>query len=198
MIDLSNTTLICVGSTKIIETLKAIDICLNVAKFKQIKYFTDQDTPYTFKINPLKSIRDYDNFIVKELPKYVDSDFVLTIHWDGFIVNPNAWTDSFFDYDYIGAPWPWWNHICGNGGFCMKSKRFLETQKQLFDSSYFVNDPDDVDLCVKNRQKFAQYGCIYAPPEIAYKFSTEYGGYDKYNSFGFHDFKVNPKFRELI
>ena len=31
------------------------------------------------------------------------TDFVLTIQHDGFILNPDAWRDDFFDYDYIGA-----------------------------------------------------------------------------------------------
>lgn len=197
MIDLNNIILICVGSTKIQETLRAIEICTSVANFKDVKYFTDHDTPYTFRIDKLNSIREYDNFIIKELPKYIDANFILSIHWDGFIVNSNAWSDKFFEYDYIGAPWPWWNHICGNGGFCMKSKKFLLTQQKIYDTNYVVNDPDDVDLCIKNRQKFIDSGCVYAPPEIAYRFSTEYGGYNNYSSFGFHDLKVNPQFKNL-
>lgn len=196
MIDLSNTTLVCVGSTKIEQSLKAIEICKKYAIYKDIKYFTNFETPYTVKIQSLNSIRDYDNFVIKQLPYLIDSDFILNIHWDGFIVNPDAWTNDFFEYDYIGAPWPWWNHICGNGGFCMKSKKFLDTQKILFDNSYIVNDPDDVALCVKHRKDFIDNGCVYAPPEIAYKFSTEYnyGDYNKYNSFGFHDLRINSPF----
>jgi hypothetical protein len=198
MIDLKNTTLVAIGSTKIEYTLKAIDICKKYANFYDIKYLTDADTEYTIKINRLNSIREYDNFIIQKLPYYIDSDFVLSIHWDGFIVNPYAWTDSFFEYDYIGAPWHWWNNICGNGGFCMKSKKFLETQKILFDNNYIVNDPDDVALCVKHRNDFINKDCKYAPPNIAYRFSTEYGGYYNYNSFGFHDLRVNPQFKHLI
>lgn len=198
MIDLSNTTLICIGSTKTQETLQAIEICCGFATFKDIKYFTDQDTPYTCRIAKIKSIREYDNFVIKELPKYIESDFALTIHWDGFIVNSNAWTNEFFNYDYIGAPWPWWNHVCGNGGFTLKSKKFLDAQKEMFNESYVVNSPDDVDLCINNRQTFIDKKCVYAPPNIAYQFSTEYGGYHNYNSFGFHDLRVNPQFKNKI
>jgi len=198
VIDLTNTTLVVVGSTRVQENLKAIEICEKYCNFYKTIFFSDQDVPNKFAIPKMNSIREYDNFIVKQLPKHIESDFALTIHWDGFIVNPDAWTNDFFEYDYIGAPWPWWNHICGNGGFCLKSKKFFDTQKVLFNESYVVDDPDDVDLCIKNRQNFISLGCLYAPPQIAYQFSTEYGGYDNYKSFGFHDFKINPQFKYFI
>jgi hypothetical protein len=38
-------------------------------------------------------------------PVHVDTEFAILVHEDGFIVNPECWSDEFF-YDYIGAPWP--------------------------------------------------------------------------------------------
>ena len=32
---------------------------------------------------------------------------VLLIQWDGFVVNPSAWSDEFLDFDYVGARWGW-------------------------------------------------------------------------------------------
>ena len=198
MIDLKNITLVAIGSTKIEYTLKAIDICKKYANFYDIKYLTDVDTEHTVKINKLNSIKDYDYFVVKQLPKYIDSDYVLTVHWDGFIVNPDSWTDKFFEYDYIGAPWPWMNSICGNGGFCLKSQKFLYAQQNIFFNMPEIKEPDDLTLCLYFKQDFLAMGCQYAPPDIAYKFSTEHGGYNNYNSFGFHDFRPNPQFKHLI
>lgn len=198
MIKLDNISLICIGSTKIIESIKALTICQQFCKFKEVKYFTDTNTPYTTKIPKIKSIREYDTFIVTQLPKFIDSDYILSIHWDGFIVNPEAWTYDFFNYDYIGAPWPWLDNICGNGGFCLKSKKFLETQKLIFDDQYIAPHQDDLILSKDYRQLFIDNNCIYAPTHIGYQFSTEYGGYNNYNSFGFHDFRVNPQFKHLL
>lgn len=201
MLDLSNISLIAVGSTKIQETIKALDICCSHAKFKDITFFTDSilnhDTYKIVNIEKMNSIRDYDKFIIKQLPYLIDSDYCLTIHWDGFIVNIDSWTDAFLKYDYIGAPWPWYNNVCGNGGFCLKSKKFLHYQK-LLANTIDINDPDDVLLCIRYRKYFLLNDCKYAPPSIAYKFSTEYGNYTINNSFGFHDFKYNPDFRKLI
>lgn len=198
MLNLKNITLVCIGSTNINFSLKAIDICIKFASFYDVKYFTDATTPYTISIPKLSSIREYDTFVVKELPKHINSDYVLSIHYDGFIVNPEAWSEEFLKYDYIGAPWPWWNNICGNGGFCLKSKKFLDTQTYIFDDSFVAKQADDVILSKDYRELFHKFGCNYAPPDISYKFSTEWGGYDNYNSFGFHDFRLNPQFKKLI
>jgi hypothetical protein len=35
-----------------------------------------------------------------------DTEFAILVHEDGFIVNPECWSDEFLKYDYIGAPWP--------------------------------------------------------------------------------------------
>ncbi len=82
----------------------------------------------------------YSKFMLQDLYKFVDTKFCLVIQSDGFVINPNLWTNQFLEYDYIGAPWP--NEISvynasinkidlaknrvGNGGFSLRSKRLLE------------------------------------------------------------------------
>jgi hypothetical protein len=197
-LNLDKVTLVSIGSKRIEETLKAIEICLSVAKFHDVYFFSDTVNPYQIECEQMNSIREYDHFVVHKLPQYINSEYCLTIHWDGFIVNPDAWTNDFFDYDYIGAPWPWMNYICGNGGFCLKSKKFLETQQCIIPPELKINRPDDVMLCVDYRSQFEYNNCKYAPRNISQKFSTEYGGYLNYKSFGFHDFRPNPMFKNMI
>lgn len=204
-IDLKNTTLVSITSNKVQETLKAIEICKQNIDFFKTILFTDISTEYTYKISKINSVVEYNEFSYYELPKYIDSDFVLTIQWDGFIVNSNSWTDDFFLYDYIGAPWPW-NNMCGNSGFCLRSKKFLKAQQILsqqfkleIDTTYGKDAlHDDVMMCLKLRDKFIEYDCKYAPIEIGYRFSTEHGVYNNHNSFGFHDFRQQPQFKYLI
>lgn len=197
-LNLNNITLVCIGSTKVKETLLAINICKKHCKFKDIIFFSDQKNPYQCAIDPMRSIKDYDKFSIFELPfiKF-DTDFILIVHWDGFIVNPQAWTSDFLKYDYIGAPWPWMNNMVGNGGFCLRSKRFLEAQQSIVSSIQQPQDPDDVCLSVRLRSHFNRLGCVYGD-DVGYRFSTEYGGYYQYNSFGFHDFRPNPQFKQLV
>lgn len=47
---------------------------------------------------------DYAKWCVKDLNKYVKTDHVLIIQYDGFATNPASWEDSFLEYDYIGSP----------------------------------------------------------------------------------------------
>jgi hypothetical protein len=197
-LNLSNVTLVAMGSTRIQETLRAIDICCSKALFYDVYFFSDIRNPYQIYANKMSSIKDYDNFVIKNLPDWIKSQFCLTIHWDGFIVNTDSWTSEFYEYDYIGAPWPWMKYICGNGGFCLKSKKFLEVQKKIIPKEFSFDRPDDVLLCVDYRNLFKFNGCKYAPRHISQKFSTEYGGYYNFNSFGFHDFRPNPQFKNLL
>lgn len=197
-LNLKNVTCIAVASNKIKETIKAIEICQSYCDFYDCYIFTHETINFKHKIiEPIKTIKDYDNFIIKHLPFHIESDFCLTIHWDGFIVNPKAWTNEFFNYDYIGSPWPNQGYICGNGGFCLKSRKFFKTQKALV-KKIEITQPDDVILCLRLRNWFEFYGCKYAPKDIACKFATEEGDYNEHNSFGFHDLELNSQFKKLI
>ena len=129
-------------------------------------------------------------FHLNELPKHIHNEFMLSIHSDGFIINPNKWMPEFLDYDYIGAPWPdlqWCSkNRVGNGGFVLKSKKFMDIEQTL------PNTPAHNDVLVTNiyYEHFIQLGCKYAPVEIASRFSLEHAipecEYNLDNTFGFH------------
>ena len=57
------------------------------------------------QIPTISSKEQYSEFCIKELYKYFDTDFVLVVQHDGYILNGDAWNDEFYNYDYIGAPW---------------------------------------------------------------------------------------------
>src|SRR5574340_709517 len=40
-------------------------------------------------------------------PAYVQTSHLLTIQWDGWVLDGAKWQEEFLKYDYIGAPWPW-------------------------------------------------------------------------------------------
>lgn len=200
MLKLNNIILVAISSNRITETEKAIRHCLSLCEFKDVIFFTDNNScDYYYEIEKISSIKDYDKFIIKKLPYLLSgkADYYLTIHWDGFIVNTDAWNNDFLLYDYIGAPWPWYKNMCGNGGFCLKSQKFLDTQIKLIDE-LSINYPDDFELCIRSRTKFLDMQCNYAPSNIAYQFSNEFTEYELYKSFGFHDFKYNPQFKYII
>ncbi|HXP51384.1 MAG TPA: DUF5672 family protein, partial [Bacteroidia bacterium] len=95
-------------------------------------FFTDIDLPIfddrveVIKIAPIKSKQEYSHFIVKELYKYVETDFVLITQWDAVVLNGNGWRDEYYDYDVIAAPWLYEDgRNIGNGGGSLRSKKLM-------------------------------------------------------------------------
>jgi hypothetical protein len=82
---------------------------------------------------------DINQICLRLMPRVVTTDFNLTVQPDGFAINPQAWDDRFWEYDYIGAPWPWmWGGgpywpgpIVGNGGFSLRSRRLYRALQDL-------------------------------------------------------------------
>jgi hypothetical protein len=216
MIKLKNISLIAIGSTKIKQTHLAIKRCCRLAEFSSVYFLTDSNATHKdityIKIPKINNKLEYQSFIVKDFPKYIipllssKESHILVINWDGFIVNPNAWKEYFLDFDYIGAPWikeasPILAGYCGNGGFCLKSKKFLTTQKSIEEFKNYtptISNYEDVILSFTYRKKFERLGCKYAPIGVGFEFSTEHGNYYKNKSFGFHSLKSNKQFISKI
>ena len=167
--------------------------CLEIIKtyekngITNIKLLTskDIDSPYRVKIDSIISTSQYSEFILKNLKKYIDTDYVLISQWDGYIINFNKWTDKFFEYDYLGAPW-WWkdnNLYGGNGGFSLRSKKLLEATSML---NYDGVMPEDEFICVSSLNELINQGFKFATKEFSKTFSIENQIYD--NSFGFHNY----------
>jgi hypothetical protein len=113
---------------------------------------------------------------------------VFHVHWDAGIIDPQAWTDQFLKFDYIGAPWGWHNdsYEVGNGGFSLRSlklMRYLCTN----DLEYPIKQPEDDVLCRQYRPKLEAAGFKWAPILLASEFAIErskIAGVDRH--FGFH------------
>lgn len=183
---------------------KIIDSSYDKLRFNNIKILSAQNESFDFKeknvsiikINPM-SQAGYNAFCINELHKYVDTDFVLLFQNDGFILNPEHWSDDFLNYDYIGAPWP--NHEesrVGNGGFSLRSKKLLNITKDLI---YLDNvglsggsfTPEDHLLCRYYYNYLIKVGIKFAPIDIAIRFSfeqfiPEYPFWNHDMSLGFH------------
>ena len=75
---------------------------------------------YDFDIKIVKGIHhlEYSKWISENLHQLIDTDFSLNFHSDGMVQNPLAWSDDFYNYDYIGAIFM--RGLVGNGGFFFK------------------------------------------------------------------------------
>jgi hypothetical protein len=190
---LPNVTLIGVDCNHVEDLVKARDISVRDVKFGAVKMLTSQDIddPDVVKIPHIGSKEAYNEFIVKQLYKCVDTDYLLIFQHDGYVLNWKGWCDEFFDYDYIGATW-WYKDgmNVGNGGFSLRTRKFMEVVAK---DDYITDTyPEDHVLCRKYREHIeAKHGMKYAWEDVANKFSIEgYNSADKkYNGqFGFHGY----------
>ena len=192
-INLTNITLICVNCVDPSAGVKALLYSMRGIQFAKSILFSDTKpnniTPDIEFVEIEKLTHDTSSiFSMKGIYPYIKTDFCLSIHDDGFVINPHLWDNEFLKYDYIGAPWVN-GHIyrVGNGGFCLKSKRFIELCQQI---PWSPGQHDDVLVCQVYKDFFVQHGCKYAPVEVAMKFSLESKisecEYNLDNCFGFH------------
>lgn len=128
------------------------------------------------------SLNDYSNWILREMFECVPStaSHVLVVQTDGFIVNPSAWSADWLTYDYVGAPWDAAgsgvpdNRRVGNGGFSLRSMKFLRAAANLSRSmARPAGMPEDVWACVHLADTLEKRGVKFAPPEVAARFSGE-------------------------
>lgn len=233
MLNLPTVTLWTYATVFVPGTIDALNRCLRHVKFGRVVFFSHEIEPF-YNIgkdsdgiekrfvevehygagNPdvftaLRAGADLANvWIVKELPKHAElfTEHQLGIQWDTSIVNPNAWTDDFLKYDYIGAAWA--DGVVGNNGFWLTSQKLLREMAKLnLPPIPQACHPSDIRLSYEHcpREGRMQYlrwpeghdgyrgileraGCKWAPKDVADKFSVENQEYT--DSFGFHGVKT--------
>lgn len=220
MIKLNNVTLLGIDGagnrplvTKAIKLSKKDIIFGDCILLSPNNCYNDLDDIKHIEIPKLSYIQ-WNRFVIKELYKFIQTQYYLFVDIDGFVINSNLWDDQFLDYDYVGAPWfdsignphinycidegiPCENNV-GNGGFTLRSKKFLEVVKDLpYDEDPPKSCPnEDAYLCLKNFQKLRSLNITFAPFELAKKFSVERFSFPNINeSFGFHG---NKEFIDTI
>jgi hypothetical protein len=192
---LPNVTVVIIDCYKHKEAIEAIEKTLEQIEPFATVFLTDG---YSHKLDlkdlnvslvdvfpPIKSKETYSEFVIKELYKSFDTDYVLIIQGDGYVLDGSAWSDDFLNYDYIGATWGYRDgRNVGNGGFSLRSRKLMEILAT--DPEIKIMHPEDEitgrlyrDYLVKT------HGIKFAPPEIADKFSYECNA-PQQPTFGFH------------
>lgn len=214
---LPTVTLVCVTGIDIENAIFALSKSISNLEFSAVKLigpsapkFLPNGIQFEKAHNSqLNSIDAYSHYVLYDLWRHVETEHCLVIQADGFVINPTHWTDEFLKYDYIGAPWlisesayidPFGNHQrVGNGGFSLRSRKLL-TAPQHIDIPWDVNSNDfyrhmnvgllseDGNICVHNRHLFEKHGCVFAPLEVACRFSIEnrLPEHKGLKPFGFH------------
>jgi len=116
---------------------------------------------------PKLGYHEYSLFVVYALHQFIDTEFVIIVQEDGWVINGTAWKDEFTAHDYVGAPIHLarvtneknesnifqgfgWTQFIGderykienvfNGGFSLRSKKFLEAPAR-FKIPYMIPAP---------------------------------------------------------
>lgn len=179
-INLKNITLFGIDSLNKERLLNAFEICEYYANFgdkilltKINKNTITNSGIKIINVDEINSLENYSYFMIKKLNDFINTDYVLIIQYDGFILNPKAWTNDFLEYDYIGAPW-WYNDDCnfGNGGFSLRSKKLLNLLQKDKHIQY-TEHAEDHTICRIYGDYLREKGIKFAPEELAKKFSIE-------------------------
>jgi len=145
----------------------------------------------------------YSVFMMHCLHSYIKTQYCLIVQDDGWVLNGKNFTEDYYQYDYIGAPshcafgdghlylkFAWTQatepvSVVQNGGFSLRSKRFLEACNKHGIVHMNSNDihgwNEDAQLSVILKPVLESYGYKYCPMDIAKQFSIEYVG------GGFHE-----------
>ena len=210
--NLSQITLVCIEGTEkennIRDAVNALKISSSVLSFKEIIILSPtppvelpENIKY-YKINKLTWV-EYNQFVVSELHKYINTEYCLLIQSDGFILNPHLWDDRFLEYDYIGHAFNFikcpfqikgvdeqvvakkgvqgLNRV-GNGGFSFRSKKLLNTTAEI---PHKCEKGEDAFICNDHYDFLVEKGIKFSPVEIADLFAKDYAEYNN-DTFGFH------------
>jgi len=206
-ISLPDITLIAVTSIKIPETVLALRKSSLFIDFGAVKLVSPvkphnfpEDIQFEYSTD-ITCIDDYNLYVFRDLTHHVQTKFCLLIQYDSWVINPGVWDNKWLEYDYIGAPWiisPE-AYIChdtgehvrvGNGGFSLRSKKLLEIPRlhnmELLQEQGWYNE--DGNICVYHRKQMLDLGIVYAPVNVAARFSYERHMPENFGvrPFGFH------------
>lgn len=200
MIELNNITLTAVDNVTTDLLVMAMEDTLKCIRPAEILIWSDVWTPeqskvfgdVPFRIFPsshkTRDINDYCRVLWYECPAEVKTSHYITIHWDGWILDGTKWKDEYYQYDYVGAIWPFYkdNLRVGCAAPSLRSKKlmdFLKLNANLF--PYTLGGRGDDDLLGRvYRPALELYGFVWAPEEVCLDYAFEF---DKAtDAFGFH------------
>lgn len=192
-LQLPEVTLMAMTSVRVMETVKAMKYSMKNIDFGDAVFISDRKPVYLPKniryshTTRLNNIDDFNYKMIYELTEHIHTDYVMVVHYDGFVVHPECWREEFLEYDYIGAPWPdphddfTYRDINGNlqrvgNSVGIRSKRLLDFPNEAklpfeADHGYFH---EDGFLCVKNRHLVEAAGMKIAPIDVAKYYSHEH------------------------
>lgn len=196
------TSLVIVDTDAYVLARRALELSIERFPVNDVLVFSDDADRWKgfgiTRIKKISSLSDYNRLLLSGLADHLRTEFALVIQFDGFVINPVCFSDTFFDYDYIGAPWPpalvnRKETIVGNGGFSLRSARLVEATARKYQRFIDFELPEDATICRYLRPMLEELEHIrYAPAEVARRFSIEFETGIVVAPFGFHGLHFLP------
>jgi hypothetical protein len=179
---------------------RALLHCMKQANFAAVVYcgvfLPDElkDAQAEFhKIEPL-DYWQWNRWLLYEAAEHVRTSHYLLIQWDGFIVNPERWQDSFLEWDVMACPWragiP---HRTAAGGFTLRSRKFTDAVRTLPVYESEGRYGEDWWMFQMHNQELCDAGARIAPVEVCADFALDDDIPERPNwkigdSFGVHNY----------
>ena len=202
MINLNNVTVVIVDCANQGKAVLAINKTLKILTPARTIFFTDVDINIdeakTIVIPKIKSKDEYSYFMIKELWKYITTDYCLVIQHDGYPICEEMWDKEFLEFDYIGAVWnyPDNERAVGNGGCSIRSRKLLEALGT--DDFIEVTEQEDDAICrLYGAYLEKTHDIVFAPISVAERFSFELRE-PCYYTFAFHSYFWQPFKKHIV
>ena len=178
MLSLPNVTLIVLSGLgyQTQENIEAIKKSCEGIKWGAVKYIQD---------GKIKDIASWNEAVIYDLPKYVETSHALFIHGDSWVIHPELWDDEWLKLDFIGSPWPlprWKGEFedtlgrvqrVGNS-VSLRSKRLMDLVATQPMEYHYGNNNEDGQICVWLRAWLEEQGIKFGTFEQALRFGREY------------------------
>lgn len=189
---LPQVTLICLTGKDLEAHEQAVEKSCKDIEFGAVKIIYDKT---------IKNIDNWNYKIIYDLWRYVDTDFALLIHPDGYVINPSCWKDEWLNYDWCSSPWPLptdeYSYKSESGklqrvgnSVGIRSKKLMKLVATRPWKSYYGNTNEDGFICCHNREWLESQGCKFMPFDEAIYFGKEalLPENENINTFLFHKF----------
>jgi hypothetical protein len=126
-LQLPTVTCIIVDCLNVERSIKVLEHCKKMVDFGATKLLTSIPTDYhdAVKIMPLNSLIAYSIFMLTRVHQYINTEHLLVVQRDGWILNPDSWDEEWLSLDFIGGIFMQMDRV-GSGGFSLRSKKIME------------------------------------------------------------------------
>jgi len=162
-LQLPSVTLLCIDCVNATRAINVLEHCKTKADFGAVKLLTHipTDYPERVRIKPLNTLVAYSIFMLTKVHEYVNTEHMLIVQRDGWILNPESFNPAWLELDYIGPIFVQYDKV-GSGGFSLRTKRLMQSvAKNTPEWDWTQNKADEIQaiqsyyedgvICLSNR-----------------------------------------------